>query len=214
MHPPSRASAETGSPPPLPLIPTHKLPDDLPPIHHSAGVSSLAASSKPPRLDLCRMPNLDSHSAAGITNTTSKPTCTVCCKPFLTLKALCGHMRTHPERQWRGINPASYRRRHPPITPCPTPVDAFTEKEREVSDILLTLIHLPPRFPCPVKTDGDVNCGACSLATAEAATSSGYSCGNRKRAREEEEEGGMRCSSSSRMLDIDLNFPPPMENNE
>ncbi|EXC17809.1 Zinc finger protein ZAT3 [Morus notabilis] len=33
------------------------------------------------------------------------PTCSVCSKVFASWKALFGHMRSHPERQWRGCFP-------------------------------------------------------------------------------------------------------------
>ncbi|XP_075671923.1 uncharacterized protein LOC142641387 [Castanea sativa] len=34
-----------------------------------------------------------------------EPTCYVCKKTFLSMKSLFGHMRSHPERDWRGIQP-------------------------------------------------------------------------------------------------------------
>ncbi|CAK9157820.1 unnamed protein product [Ilex paraguariensis] len=35
----------------------------------------------------------------------SKPTCVLCSKNFPSMKSLFGHMRCHPEREWRGIQP-------------------------------------------------------------------------------------------------------------
>ncbi|CAL0330835.1 unnamed protein product [Lupinus luteus] len=34
--------------------------------------------------------------------------CYMCRKKFPTIKSLCGHMRSHPEREWRGIQPPLY----------------------------------------------------------------------------------------------------------
>ena len=39
-----------------------------------------------------------------------KPTCTLCGKDFPSMKSLFGHMRCHPEREWRGIQPPSHAR--------------------------------------------------------------------------------------------------------
>ncbi|KAL7130685.1 hypothetical protein ABFS83_13G150600 [Erythranthe nasuta] len=36
-----------------------------------------------------------------------KPTCSLCGKGFLSMKSLFGHMRSHPNREWRGIHPPS-----------------------------------------------------------------------------------------------------------
>lgn len=35
----------------------------------------------------------------------SKPVCSICSKNFPSMKSLFGHMRCHPEREWRGIQP-------------------------------------------------------------------------------------------------------------
>ncbi|KAI5674618.1 hypothetical protein M9H77_14982 [Catharanthus roseus] len=45
------------------------------------------------------------------------PKCSLCCRSFHSMKSLFGHMRCHPERLWRGIQPPS---------PSPSP-----ESERE-----------------------------------------------------------------------------------
>ncbi|KAJ7960466.1 Zinc finger protein [Quillaja saponaria] len=39
--------------------------------------------------------------------TSGKPTCRVCKKTFPTMKSLYGHMRSHPEREWRGMHQPS-----------------------------------------------------------------------------------------------------------
>ncbi|KAI3466365.1 hypothetical protein Pfo_023028 [Paulownia fortunei] len=43
----------------------------------------------------------------GSGNTIKKPTCIICDKDFPSMKSLFGHMRCHPERDWRGIHPPS-----------------------------------------------------------------------------------------------------------
>lgn len=47
-------------------------------------------------------PNLSTETSIFKTNNVSP--CSECGKQFNTWKALFGHMRCHPERQWRGMN--------------------------------------------------------------------------------------------------------------
>ncbi|XP_018438160.1 zinc finger protein ZAT2 [Raphanus sativus] len=50
--------------------------------------------------------------------------CKVCGRKFWSSKALHGHMRSHPERQWRGINPPP---NHQPTVTAAPPVSVTAE---------------------------------------------------------------------------------------
>ncbi|EPS65907.1 zinc finger family protein, partial [Genlisea aurea] len=79
--------------------------------------------------------------------------CPECYRTFWSWKALFGHMRCHPKRQYRGINPPeNFHRRQ---GKAPAEEEEFKAEDYEVASYLLMLANGPPmdgphvgRFVC------------------------------------------------------------------
>ncbi|GMN50094.1 hypothetical protein TIFTF001_019247 [Ficus carica] len=119
-----------------------------PPSTSAAAAATVAAKrhrkkrSKPLQNDVVSPPKL----AADTTKNVARA-CSECGKTFWSWKALFGHMRCHPERHWRGINPPPNHHRPPasPVatdstTPTPRPPNGLID-DYEIAACLLFLAN-------------------------------------------------------------------------
>ncbi|CAN6346001.1 unnamed protein product [Urochloa humidicola] len=215
-------------------------PPPLPPHHDTTLTLALALPPPPfalalsPRPLQARRPDGGASSSSSFARVRSSPTgdpppCTECEKQFTSWKALFGHMRCHPERQWRGIMPPPHFRRHHDHHQA-VAVDEFTVQEREIAQSLLMLAEArpgggkgkksvlarkescsttpassPAAASAPPKCD-DHRCSVCARGFA-----TGQALGGHKRCHWEKACSALATSSGAVAAAsmLDLNLPPP-----
>jgi C2H2-type zinc finger len=107
-----------------------------PPSASASSSETNPATIKPKRMK--KIPNPSSTHTSNYKSNNVSP-CTECGKQFNTWKALFGHMRCHPERQWRGMTKKS----KPKLKPKPKQKQQdWTDNMDEVTKAALILMQM------------------------------------------------------------------------
>lgn len=108
------------------------------------------SNNQSPRKKRAKISNNETSSSSSRPKPVKKPDpnaptitqpCSVCGRQFWSSKALHGHMRCHPERQWRGINPPPNHQRTV-TTASQVSVAESKDEDLHIASSLLMLSHV------------------------------------------------------------------------
>ncbi|KAJ0966750.1 hypothetical protein J5N97_023667 [Dioscorea zingiberensis] len=146
------------------------------------------------------------------------PSCTLCGKVFWSNKALYGHMRLHPDRPWRGMNPPAMRKEikevaaslmllsgedESPLFQCKSCKKTFTSRHALGGH---RASHKNVKGCCALDREKEERIAAAAAAAADLVNQwapVGESSAKKRKAK-----------TKKPVLDLDLNFPAPDEEND